>query len=239
MSVLLGFLQIIMFIVSISIGGVVPLKQNFMIGPHVRALVLLGAKQGYLIQHGQMWRFLTPILLHGGLLHLLLNMLCQWRFALYIERRWGTLKFAAVYVGAGFGASLLSCLWSPDRIGVGASGSLMGVIGGFLADLLLNWHNTEPNRRKAVLIQVAVWSGLGLILGLVPGVDGGAHLGGWFVGFCAGFVVNSHIPKEKRNRILAMAIPAALIGIFLLVGTICFFTVVKPTVFKTSYLSSQ
>ena len=229
-SVLVGLLQVLMFIVSVSLKGFVSPSQNPMLGPPTESLVLLGAKQCYLIQQRyQLFRFLTPILLHAGIIHLVMNMICQWRFALFVERRWGTPRFAAVYLSAGFGATLLSLLWNPNKIAVGASGALMGIMGGFIADLILNWNTMQPFTRNTLLIQTATWSIIGLALGFVPFVDAGAHFGGWVFGLAASFVANSHIPSERRMRIMAMIVPAVLITIFIITGIACFWAVVKCT----------
>lgn len=232
-SVLVGLLQVVMFFVSLAVGrGFAPPAQNPMFGPPSSSLVTLGAKQCYLMQkRWQVFRFLTPILLHAGIIHLVMNMLCQWRFALFVERRWGTLRFSLVYIASGFGATLLSCLWSPNRIAVGASGSLMGIMGGFLADLLLHWHTMQTTQRNLLLAQTLAWSTIGLILGFAPLVDGGAHFGGFLVGLTTAFLVNSHVPQEPRNKLLSIIIPSILLGIFAITGTVCFWTVIKCTVY--------
>ena len=230
-SVPLALLQILLFIVSLCLHGFTAPSVNPMLGPPVTSLLTLGAKQGYLIQKGAVWRFLTPMLLHAGIIHLLMNMLCQWRFGLFLERRWGTPKFAAVYLAAGLGATLLSCLWTPNRISVGASGALMGIMGAFIADIILNWNNLQRTQRKLLLGQTLFWVTIALLLGISPLVDTGAHLGGLIVGLGVGFMVHSNIPKTQLHRIISLAIPAILLSIFFLVGLICFWTVVKCAVF--------
>jgi membrane associated rhomboid family serine protease len=191
----------------------------------------MGAKQGYLIQKGAVWRFVTPMLLHAGIIHLLANLICQWRTGLFLERRWGTLKYAAVYIASGIGGTLLSCLWKPNGISVGASGALSGLMGAFLADVLLNWNNIQATQRKVLLAQAIFWALISLMLGLFPYIDGAAHLGGLLVGFAVGVIVMSNLPKTQLYRILAMTVPAVILSIYFLVGIICFWTVVKCTPF--------
>lgn len=227
LSVPLGLLQIIIFIACLGVGGMQSPKQNPLFGPPATTLVQFGAKQAYLIQRGQVFRFLTPMLLHGGIIHLLMNLLCQWRFGLFVERRWGTLKYAAVYVGSGVGAVLLACLASPNKIGVGASGALMGILGGFVGELALQFYKLTPTTRP-LLIQAAVWSAIGLLLGIAPFIDFFAHAGGWITGFLIGIALHSHTPDSQRNRILALAIPATLLGLYAVIGTVVFWTSIHP-----------
>jgi membrane associated rhomboid family serine protease len=148
----ISFIQIVMLIVSLAIGGVIPYRDNPAIGPGGATFVLLGAKDGLLIQQGQVWRLITPMFLHAGcvafqtqisplggsasfltnflwifcrIFHLLFNLLAQLRFGIFLERKWGTAKYAGIYVVSGIGASLMSCLLRPNSISVGASGALV------------------------------------------------------------------------------------------------------------------
>ena len=70
----------------------------------VAQLLRAGAKSNGLIEAGQYWRFVTPIFLHLGILHLLLNSLGLWFFGELIERVYGTAQFALVYFLAGIRA---------------------------------------------------------------------------------------------------------------------------------------
>jgi membrane associated rhomboid family serine protease len=71
----------------------------------------------------------TPIFLHAGLIHLATNLLMQARLGLFIEAQWGTRVFTVMYLVTGTFASLCSAVFKPEQIAVGASGSLMGVMG--------------------------------------------------------------------------------------------------------------
>ena len=68
-----------MLIVALAMGGVIPLSENPAIGPGTETFIKLGAKSAQLIKQGQIWRFITPIFLHAGILHLLVNLIAQVR----------------------------------------------------------------------------------------------------------------------------------------------------------------
>lgn len=77
----------------------------------------------------EVWRLVTPIFLHAGLVHLATNLLMQLRVGLFVETLWGTRVYTAIYLASGVFASVYSCAFKPEQISVGASGSLMGVMG--------------------------------------------------------------------------------------------------------------
>ena len=63
------------------------------------------------VTHGlRLWQPLTYIFLHGGLLHLLLNMLFLWMFGVDLERAWGTRRFWNYFLVTGIGAGLINVL---------------------------------------------------------------------------------------------------------------------------------
>ena len=111
-------------------------------------LVAYGAKLNILIdQHPhQWWRFVTPMFLHGGAIHLLVNMYSLWMIGPYVEKLYGSARFVFFWVVtgvAGVVASYLTVLPGSTPLGVidrfiiktqdapsvGASGALFGLVG--------------------------------------------------------------------------------------------------------------
>ena len=109
-------------------------------------LLRFGAKLNLLIdKRGEWWRFVTPVFVHGGILHLLFNMYGLWILGPYVERLYGSSKFVVFWVLTGIAGVVGSYLavrpqWSHGMIGgflfrpgdgpsVGASGALFGLIG--------------------------------------------------------------------------------------------------------------
>lgn len=56
-----------------------------------------------------------------------------------LEKKWGTLKTVFIYFIAGIGGVLMSCLLYPEDISVGASGAILGLMGAFLAEIIIVW----------------------------------------------------------------------------------------------------
>src|ERR1700691_2660152 len=86
-------------------------------------LVHFGANVGPLTLSGQWWRLLTYMFLHGGLLHIAMNMWCLWNLGMLCESLYGRWAYAAIYLITGIAAGLASVAWNPGVLSVGASGA--------------------------------------------------------------------------------------------------------------------
>jgi membrane associated rhomboid family serine protease len=99
---------------------------------------VLGLAPFYVTHRGFFWQPLTYIFLHGGIMHLLLNMLFLWMFGVDLERTWGTRRFWNYFLVTGIGAGVVNILvktaLDPHGIGtsmvptIGASGAIYGVL---------------------------------------------------------------------------------------------------------------
>lgn len=123
-------------------------------------------------------RYITPVLLHGGFLHLFFNVFAQLRFGIVLEKKWGLPKFLLLYIISGIGATLFSCLTRPNEIGVGASGAIMGLMGAFLSEIIMTWKKSDPRIRKMMLFQVILVISITMLFSISQYVDGAAHFGG-------------------------------------------------------------
>lgn len=139
---------------------------------------------------------LTHQFLHGGVFHLLFNMLFLWIYGDNMEEAWGHLPFLAFYLACGVAAGLAQYLSDPRSFipMVGASGAIAGVLGGYLliyprarVDMflfLLVYFRIIPIPAWLVL---GGWFGMQVFAGLGPsatddGVAYWAHIGGFIAG---------------------------------------------------------
>ncbi|GAU49257.1 hypothetical protein TSUD_87720 [Trifolium subterraneum] len=187
-----------------------PLKQNPLLGPStypssdqirkvyiskvytVEMLVKLGALYvEYVVHLHQVWRLFASMWLHGGVVHLLLNMLGLLYFGIHLEKKFGYVRIGLLYIISGLGSSLLSGLFTQvtqPSISIGASGAICGLMGGLLSELLTNW-TIHPNKISELLIHLANII-LSLAFGILPiNVDNFGHIGGVISGFLLGFVL--------------------------------------------------
>mmetsp|Transcript_3846 Transcript_3846/g.3594 ORF Transcript_3846/g.3594 Transcript_3846/m.3594 type:complete len:140 (+) Transcript_3846:277-696(+) len=133
-----------MFIISIIMTD--GFTDDAFLGIKAKTLCKLGAKDVDLIQQGQIHRFVLPIILHVGFLHIVNNSVFLLVIGSIYEVLIGPLRFLAVYIVAGIGGNLLSAL-SNDTISAGASTSLSGLAGGLLAFLVVNWVAMESTKQ--------------------------------------------------------------------------------------------
>ncbi|RKP22731.1 rhomboid family-domain-containing protein, partial [Syncephalis pseudoplumigaleata] len=132
----------------------------------------------------QWYRLVIPMFLHGGIIHLLFNSLFQWRNGMDMEREWGALRLAPIYLLGGLGGFLLGAVVAPiQMISLGASGCVFALLAASLVDLLQHWNETAGRGRQLTeLVLVIVIS---LAIGLLPGIDNFAHIGGFLFGILA------------------------------------------------------
>ena len=179
------------------------MKGNSIGGPSALTLCVMGGKWEPSIRAGGVWRLLTAIVLHAGVLHIASNIFFQLRFGYVTEKRWGTIRWVTVYVLAGLMASLWSTVLGPKSVSVGASGALFGIIAADLTYLAYNWQHIPHNRQEAImLVLVAV---INLLLGMGSGIDNYAHLGGLVGGLFLGVAMPPHLEKRPLENVFRAA----------------------------------
>jgi rhomboid protease GluP len=151
-------------------------------------LIRFGAKANVLVADGQVWRLLTSMFLHVGLMHLLFNSYALFVFGMEVERLYGSARFLVIYLLAGLWGSLASFAFGPD-LSAGASGAIFGLLGTMLAFFRRHRETFGDWGRQRLLSLwgVAVFN---LVLGFtVPGIDNLAHLGGLLSGVALGWLL--------------------------------------------------
>ena len=147
-----------------------------------RGLRTVGLMDPPAILHGQWWRLLTGIWLHADVAHLAANAtfgvillgLAMGRFGT------GTGLLAAYLCGAA--GNILACALAPERApGLGASGMVMGCLGLLAGQSFSLWQRT-PHASKFIFGGLFAGLMLFVFLGLSPGTDVVAHLGGFLSG---------------------------------------------------------
>jgi len=158
------------------------------------ALLLLGAKVNSLIAQGQYYRLFTCMFLHGGLLHLTLNMYSLYNIGPLIETIYGKTKYLIVYFISGITASIFSYLFS-EGMSEGASGAIFGIVGITLVFAFSERKKVGNDFYKSLLKSIVV----NVIIGLsIPNIDNYAHLGGFLGGVIVG-AVYMIINKQKQR----------------------------------------
>ena len=150
-------------------------------------LIRMGGNFAPLVQKDEPWRLFTALFLHGGLLHVGLNMWALHQAGQVVERLYGRAGFAVLYLVAGLLGNLASLWWKPGPVSVGASGAIFGVYGALLAYLVLQRGSVPNEIFREMRAGTLGFIGYSLFAGFsIPGIDNAAHLGGLLCGLVMG-----------------------------------------------------
>ncbi|UXY28726.1 rhomboid family intramembrane serine protease [Streptomyces sp. HUAS TT20] len=167
---------------------------------------LLGSVQG--IAHGQSYRLLTAMFLHGSYIHILFNMLSLWWIGGPLEAALGRARYIALYFVSGLAGSALSYLLAaPNQPSLGASGAIFGLFGA--TAVLMRRLNYDMRPVIALLVINLIftfsWSGIAWQ----------AHIGGLVAGLVCGYAM-VHAPRRHRNLIQYGACVLFLVAVVVL-----------------------
>lgn len=187
-----------------------------MMQPPADELFRWGANSASAVQAGQWWRMVTAMFLHGGVLHLALNMYALWEAGLMVTRLFGNRGFLVVYFGAGLVGNALSLHFSGQTgVSVGASGAVFGVAGALLAAVIQHRGKFPMGRSKQMLMSLGLFIFYSLAYGFSrQGIDNAAHVGGLLAGLVAGWLLVEKIDDSvtPARRQVMMAAAALLCG---------------------------
>jgi rhomboid protease GluP len=179
-------------------------------------LIKFGAKVNFLLWTGEYWRLITPIFLHIGITHLLLNSWSLYVFGPIVEKVFGHLKFLIIYLAAGLIGSIMSFIMTPN-LSAGASGAIFGLMGA----LLYFTYSYREVINRHFIINLLLVIGFNIYFGFTnQGIDNYAHLGGLFGGLITSTIlgtVNESIFSKVRITfaIVWLAVTISLISLSL------------------------
>lgn len=152
------------------------LLSESLLGQNIDLPFLIGGKINELILQGQVWRLITPVFLHGNLLHIGFNMYALFSIGPTLEKYYGHGRFLLLYLLAGYTGNVLSFILSPNP-SLGASTAIFGLVA---AEAVFIFRNRKlfGDRAVSMLINLGVIIAVNLLLGLQPGIDNWGHLGG-------------------------------------------------------------
>ncbi len=139
-----------------------------------------GLKINEFIVQGQYWRLLTPIFLHGSLLHIGFNMYALYVLGPELERHFGHWQFVALYFVSGFAGFVMSFLMTAAP-SLGASTAIFGLLAAEGVFIYRNRHIFGPRAKVALrsILNIAI---INFLIGLSPGIDNWGHFGGFLGG---------------------------------------------------------
>lgn len=212
-------LNIVIYLLMVLIAGRAWFS-NLVNMSDVGTLIAFGAKTNELLRQGDWYRLITPIFLHGGLLHLATNSWAIYVIGPLVEKLYGSSRYLLLYLLSGIGGvigSYVGGLSGSQTIpGVGASGAIFGLFG---ALLIFAWkYRTElpPRFRKSIKSGILPVIVINLFIGFsIPFIDNAAHIGGLITGAALAFLIPYLAPGSARVSAVGLLI---LTGCILLVA---------------------
>jgi rhomboid protease GluP len=186
-----------------------------MLSPSSRSAFLFGESGAVPVFHfGRWWTVLSAAWLHGGILHILFNMMAVRNIAPAVAHLYGPARTVIVYTVSAVTGFLLSStmgllsIWAFGRflpiVGgapytLGASASIMGLVGALWYYGRRGGSSYIGQQAKGIVASIAV---MGFLL---PGIDNWAHLGGFAGGYLAARVLDPLKPERGDHLLLALA----------------------------------
>jgi rhomboid protease GluP len=191
-TLMLIALNLFMFGVEMCLGG----------ATNEETLLRLGGLFPPAVHAGQWWRLGTALFLHFGAVHLLMNMFALWLLGPFTEFALGFGRFLLVYALTGIGsmAVVLGFGSGPngEQLTIGASGSIMGLVGVTGALMLRGWQRERASYAKRRLAWVFMIVGIQTVFdAVVPEVSMTGHLSGAIIGFAVGMILRDRLGSEK------------------------------------------
>ena len=174
-----------------------------LLSPANKSLLLMGATGTFPIDRlHRWWTLLSANYLHGGILHILFNMVAFRQIVPLILREYGTYRMIVLYTLSGVIGFLISYLFGV-AFTIGASAAVCGLIGA----ALYYGKSRGGSYGQAIYKQIGGWALGILIFGLLmPGVNNWGHGGGIFAGVILGLFLGYHEKKRENyyHKILAI-----------------------------------
>jgi membrane associated rhomboid family serine protease len=156
----------------------------------------LGLLPVAVVEHFWLWQLVTYMFLHGGIFHILFNMLALWMFGAELERTWGTRYFLKFYFVTGIGSGLLTVIFSllPFAMArylygadiIGASGAIFGLLLAYalyFPDRPIYMYLVFPIPARIFVLILGVIELWSSVSGVQGGVANATHLFGILVGY--------------------------------------------------------
>jgi rhomboid protease GluP len=194
--------------------------------PDGESLLKWGANFRPLVMNGEPWRMFTSMFLHFGILHIASNMYALYSIGRILEPFIGKWRFLALYLMAGLGGSAVSLWWRDGGVGAGASGAIFGTFGIFAA--LLTTDLIDKSIRGRLLRSIGGAIGLNLVIGMSPGIDNSAHIGGLITGAIGGYLCYFDLKAWYYNHIKKYT-GLIITGIITVIIIVFFWMIIPPT----------
>ena len=203
---------------------------DYLVGFDVPAAI--GLKINELILAGQYWRLVTPMFLHGSIIHLGFNMYALYILGRRVERFFGSFRFLGLYLIAGIAGNMFSFFFTPAP-SLGSSTAIFGILG---AEGVFIYQHRKliGDQSRVALRQIIQVAAVNLFIGMYPGIDNWGHIGGliggaiftWFTGpvfQVLGAPPLLRLEDKRANETIGIGFALQLIVLIGLIALIIYF----------------
>ena len=150
-------LNLIVFIITLFFGVDA-------ISPTAQELLEVGGNRRANIVNGEYWRLITSVFIHGGIMHLVMNLFGIFLTGMFLEEKVGRWNMILYFLLAGVAGSITSILWHDNTVSIGASGAIFGYFGLLLA---FNIFKIIPKYQQGIIWNILIfYGGISLLFGL-------------------------------------------------------------------------
>ncbi len=185
------------------------------LSPSNRSLLVLGATGTIpILQFHNWWSLIAANYLHGGLMHILFNMIALWEIGPLAVNEYGNYRTFTIYTLGGVGGFFLSLL-AGVGLTIGASAAICGLLGA----ILYYGKSRGGTYGRRVFRQVGGWAIAIFVFGLlIPGINNWGHGGGMAAGAMLGYLsgYTERRPENIRHKFLAVG--CAILTVLVLSG---------------------
>ena len=173
-------------------------------GIDTMTLVKYGANVGILVKSGEVFRLISYMFLHAGIVHIFFNMYSLYIVGPRVEDFFGKWKFLTIYMISGISGGLLSIAMNGDGVSVGASGAIFGLFGALLY-FGYNYRGYIGAIIKSQILPIVIYN---LFIGLfIPSIDMWGHVGGLIGGIFTSYMLGTiENKKYSFSNILLLVI---------------------------------
>lgn len=158
-------------------------------------LLIFGANSGFLVKNGQIFRLISYMFLHAGIMHIFLNMYSLYIVGPRVEDFFGKWKYLLIYLLSGISGGLLSIGLNPNVLSVGASGAIFGLFGALLY-FGYNYRGYIGTIIRSQILPIVIYN---LLIGFfIPNIDMWGHIGGLIGGIITANMLGT-IENKKYN----------------------------------------
>ncbi len=206
----IGFCSILYILSLIGSGGQIGMRGLFsLFAPNTQSIIWFGGSGAFpVFAMGHWWTVLSAMWLHGGILHIVFNMIWVRQLAVPTADLYGPGRTIIIYTAAGALGFLLSSFagaYLPalpflrgSTLTVGASGSIFGLLGALV------YYGRRTGSRIVGSQALSYALMLGLFGFIMPGVDNYAHAGGFGGGYMAALLLDPLKPERVDHLFIGI-----------------------------------